>query len=163
MDSYLNTAENILQTICYITLATTTADGQPWNTPVFSAVDSRLTFYWSSSPHSQHSQNIQINNRVFIVIYDSRVAQGTGWGVYLTSRAYPVRPTEVDYALALLGDRRKRPFQNKQNFLAGGCQQIYKALPNKLWINDAQQDEQGEFVKDYRVELDISSLKQRLG
>jgi hypothetical protein len=37
----------------------------------------------------------------------------------------------------------------------GGPQRIYKAKPLQLWTNDAHQDADGDFVEDFRIEIDI--------
>ncbi|MBI2028282.1 MAG: pyridoxamine 5'-phosphate oxidase family protein [Candidatus Levybacteria bacterium] len=76
-------AREIIAKILYITIATSTKDGIPWNSPVYSAFDESYNFYWISWLENQHSKNIKDNNQVFIVIYDSTVPEGMGKGVYI--------------------------------------------------------------------------------
>ncbi len=52
-------AAEIIKDIKYITIASVSDDGQPWNTPVYSAFDKDLNFYWFSDKNSQHSQNVR--------------------------------------------------------------------------------------------------------
>ena len=80
-------ARQIIGNIKYITIATASADGVPWNTPVYSAFDSDYNFYWASDQESQHSRNIAANPQVLLAIYDSTVPEGTGRGVYVQARA----------------------------------------------------------------------------
>jgi hypothetical protein len=162
-DFYISKACEVLQEIQYITIASTTPDGLPWNTPVFSAFDTNLHFYWSSSPDAQHSINISHCSDVFIVIYKSVVAQGTGWGVYIKANASAVNePSEIEKALGLLGKRRGRPFTNLSSFSKSGPQQVYCIEPREMWINDAKKDSHGEYVEDYRVQIDIRAVKKYL-
>jgi general stress protein 26 len=64
-------AKEIISKILYITIATVTPEGKPWNSPVYSAFDEDYNFYWNSWKENQHSKNIERNNDIFIVIYDS--------------------------------------------------------------------------------------------
>src|SRR5690348_8698929 len=93
-------AKQIIEKILYITLATVDNDGQPWNSPVYSAYDSEYNFYWASDRNGQHSRNIAENNKVFVVIYDSTVPEGTGEGVYIQAKAYMlIDKNEIQKAL----------------------------------------------------------------
>jgi nitroimidazol reductase NimA-like FMN-containing flavoprotein (pyridoxamine 5'-phosphate oxidase superfamily) len=55
--------------IKYITIATASKTGQPWNSPVYSAFDGAYNFYWASDREGQHSRNIRENPQVFLAIY----------------------------------------------------------------------------------------------
>src|SRR3990167_3792180 len=87
-------AAEIIKKIIYITLASVTKDEQPWNSPLYSAYDKDLNFYWGSDWRSVHSTNIRKNNKVFCVIYDSTMAEGTGEGVYFFGKAYELAERE---------------------------------------------------------------------
>ncbi len=63
------------------------------------------------------------------------------------------QPDDISVALELLGKRRGRPFEHIGKFIGDGPQRIYKAIPSKIWMNDADQDKDGDFIKDYRVEI----------
>lgn len=147
-------AAEIIKKIIYITLATVTKDGQPWNSPLFSMYDKELNFYWSSDWKSVHSGNIRANNKVFCVIYDSTMAEGTGEGVYFSGKAYELAERE------LLVDcpSRDKPVHFKSNDIL----KIYKVVADKIWMNDDEKDENGNYVKDIKVEIPISKLKALL-
>src|SRR3989344_4621199 len=83
-----NKAKDIISKILYITIATSSKDGTPWNSPVYSAYDEDYNFFWASDQNGQHSKNIKENDQVFIVIYDSTVPEGTGEGVYIQAKAH---------------------------------------------------------------------------
>lgn len=149
----------ILNNVQYATLATVSAGCEPYNAPVFFMYDDAMNLYWSSSVHSQHSKNIENNGKGYIVIYDSTVTQGTGWGVYIQAEASVVtHPDEAEKASILLGNRRGKSFNKKGTNLVVGIHKIYKAKPIHLWINDAKKDEKGEYVEDYRVSIDMKKV-----
>ena len=84
-------AREIIEKIIYITIATVCEDGSPWNTPVYSAYDEQYTFYWISSLDAVHSKNVNRTGKVFLVIYDSIVSEGTGEGVYIQAYAEEIK------------------------------------------------------------------------
>jgi nitroimidazol reductase NimA-like FMN-containing flavoprotein (pyridoxamine 5'-phosphate oxidase superfamily) len=150
------TARDILTSNLYATIATVDDMGNPWNTPVFYAVDDDSNIYWSSHPESVHSLNIERNHKVFIVVYNSKAGEGEGVGVYIQASADIVEDHEaIRSALALLGARRAKPFLHMDKFLPGGPQRIYRATPLEAWINDADKDNDGDFIRDFRISVDI--------
>jgi len=42
-------AKEIISKIIYITIATVSRDGLPWNTPAYSSFDENYNFFWVSS------------------------------------------------------------------------------------------------------------------
>ncbi len=161
MENNVKRAREIINEVIYITLATVTPEGKAWNSPLFSACDEKFNFYWSSHPDSQHSINIAHNGDVFVIIYNSLAREGEGDGVYIQAKASQVTSREeIAKALRLLGARRGKPFNYPDKFIEGP-QRIYKAEPQKMWINDAQKDADGDFIKDYRIELSLTDLQTK--
>jgi len=151
------TAQKILSEIKYATIATASKNGEPWNTPVFCAHDG-YDIFWSSHPDSLHSKNIANNNKVFICIYNPKAAEGEGVGLYMKATAQVLHDKgEIAHALELLGQRRGAPFKHVEKFIGDGPQRIYKAVPLQVWINDAHQDADGDFIKDFRIELNVDT------
>lgn len=149
----IQTAKSILKEIAYATIATASSDGEPWNTPVFCAFDG-FNVYWSSHPDSVHSKNIAANGKVFISIYNSKAKEGEGLGVYIKAKASALDDmSDIKHGLDLLGERRGKPFLHIEKFLSDGPQRVYKATPIQIWTNDADQDKDGDFIKDFRVEI----------
>lgn len=159
MNNLIEIARSIIRAIPYITLATASNDGTPWNSPVYAAYDNTMNFYWSSFPQSQHSQNIAQNNQAFIVIYDSTGGDGTSKAVYIPATALMLEDeAEIRTALLTLNTRiGKERFPDYDTYMTSP-QRIYKATPKSMWINGAEKNEQGHFIRDLRIELDVNSL-----
>lgn len=149
-------AKEIIQDILYITIATCSKDGQPWNSPVYSAYDDDYNFYWASWRENQHSKNIVENNNIFIVIYDSKVHEGKGRGVYIQAKAHELNnENEIADAIKLLDGRVgkvKDTITRIKQFQGNKPRRIYKAVPERFWIN-GNGDVKGEYI-DVRFEVD---------
>lgn len=152
-------AKRIISNILYITIATANKEGSPWNSPVYSAFDKDLNFFWASDQNGQHSKNIAENNSVFIVIYDSTVPEGTGEGFYIKAKAYKLE-TEKDIldALKYLDGRVGKKTHDPRGFMGTMPRRIYKAVPEKVWVND-DGEINGNYI-DIRIELDLVELKK---
>jgi len=157
---YHRHAAEILGRIRYATLATVNEEGKPWNSPVFALHDDQLNIYWISDREGQHSRNIRLNGSVFIVVYDSTVPEGEGEGVYIRAKAYELTDKEEIRLIRRMkkgsGHDDPAPFMD-----GGGVRRIYKAVPEQLWMNDAEVTD-GIFIRDYRVELDLNEVKRLL-
>ena len=157
MDYYTKRAQEILKTIRYSTIATTSKEGMPWNSPVASEYDEDLNIYWFSDKENQHSHNVRENENVFIVIYDSTAPEGSGEGLYIQARAY-----ELDNPEEILFARRIKKGQDyihtKGEFLGDSIRRVYKAIPQRIWMNDAEEKD-GVFLRDYRVEIPLEDLR----
>lgn len=85
-------------------LATTSADGRPWATPVFFAplrsergeVD-RLC--WVSSPDGRHSRNLAVQPALAITVFDSTARVGGAEAAYFEAEAALADAAEVASAL----------------------------------------------------------------
>lgn len=129
-------AKEIIDEREYITIATTSEDGQPWNTPVYSAFGEDYTFYWGSDKEAQHSKNIATNSKVFLVIYDSTVTAGEGEGVYVLATATQItNSNEMDRAHKHIQDRRPNWYWRRHEFDGDTPLALYKAVPHKVWMN----------------------------
>jgi nitroimidazol reductase NimA-like FMN-containing flavoprotein (pyridoxamine 5'-phosphate oxidase superfamily) len=148
----LSSAKEIIKSIHYITIATVSEDGQPWNSPVSAYYDKEFNFYWASYTENQHSKNIRENPRVFIVIYDSTAPEGTGEGLYMLAKAYQLNElSEVEDALNYRPESKK-PREAKE-YLGEYPRRMYKAVPEKFWINgDGEID--GNYI-DVRFEVSL--------
>lgn len=150
-------AKAILNKIIYITIATCSKDGQPWNTPVYSAYDENYSFYWNSWTENQHSKNIASNNNIFLVIYDSTAPEGTGEGAYIQAKAYVLTDEkEIQRALSILQNRKNKPsskLRSAKEFMGDYPRRIYKATPEKVWVND-DGEVNGNYI-DVRKEVNL--------
>jgi nitroimidazol reductase NimA-like FMN-containing flavoprotein (pyridoxamine 5'-phosphate oxidase superfamily) len=150
-------ARQVISKISYITIATVSKDSQPWNAPVFSAYDEAYNFYWGSHVGSQHSLNIAANPNVFLVIYDSTVAAGSGAGVYVKAKAVELTDMqEIRKAHKLLWDRHVVPFWKIEQVYGDAPIRLYKASPEKFWMN-GEGEVKGNYI-DTRVE--VNSIRE---
>ena len=154
MNENARLVQAILAQLPYITLATATKDGIPWNAPVYAAFDETFAFFWVSAKYARHSQNIRANPRIAIVVYDSTVLPGTGTGIYMEARANELTDEqECREALACLQRRGWKHPPSVDMVVGETLRGVYKAVPEKIWMS--ADDEHG---LDGRVELDIPSL-----
>lgn len=134
-------AKQLIGQLKYMTLATADHEGQPWNTPVFFAYDGKSTFYWGSRPDAQHSQNVALNERGFIVIYDSTVAPSHGEAFYAQVRCEEIDEiAEIEAAIDLLHARFGEPYMTPADVQGSGEHRLYKAKVKKAWIKDPDKD-----------------------
>ncbi|HVZ11756.1 MAG TPA: pyridoxamine 5'-phosphate oxidase family protein [Patescibacteria group bacterium] len=156
-------AREIISNIIYITIATADKNGQPWNSPVYSAFDENYNFYWNSWKESQHSKNISENPHVFLAIYNSTLPEGSGAhiGVYVQAKAEIITyPDEIETARKILQDRKAKPsskLRDKNEFLGDYPRRVYRAVPEKMWLNDTGEIN-GNYI-DKRVEIDLKELR----
>ncbi len=152
-------ARAIAQRVLYLTLATSTVHGEPWNSPVYCSFDNDWRFYWASDPHSQHSQNLAASQQLFGVVYDSTAPAGTGDGLYMRATAEQlVDPADVRLAREVLLSRIQVAQDGPDDFTASPAVRCYRAIPSAVWINGTVDDEDGHYVKDCRVELPLETL-----
>lgn len=147
-------AKSIIEKIIYITIATVSKDGKPWNSPVYSAYDKKFNFFWASWKENEHSKNVRNNADVFLVIYNSTAPEGTGEGVYIKAKAQELNdPKEIEHALKYLYGRKNKAPRKVVEFLGDFPRRVYKAIPEKFWIN-TDGEISGNFI-DKRVEVNL--------
>ncbi|MBI4118458.1 MAG: pyridoxamine 5'-phosphate oxidase family protein [Parcubacteria group bacterium] len=149
--NYNKRAKAIIENVMYATVASVSAEGMPWNSPVFAAYDEHFNFYWGTYRHSQKAENIRANGNVFLVIYDSTVPPGVGEGVYIKATAKELEnPEEIAFAHKLLWDRR-HVYWKLEHVQGNAPIRLYKAVPEKIWMNG--EGEEGGMYIDTRVEV----------
>jgi len=147
-------AKDTIKKIHYMTLATSSRKAMPWCSPVFCAYDRKYNFYWISSRHCVHSANIKDTGRAALVVYDSTVPEGQGFGVYFEAKAGMVEDkAEIERALKLLYNRKRRPVPRAGIFVGQAARKVYRAVPVKVWINDIASKE--EELKNIRTEIEL--------
>ena len=161
MDKKISTAIKIIKEIEYINIASITPEGLPWNTPVYTAYDASLNFYWLSWKKNQHSVNMRSNPDVFVTIFDSTVPPGTGAGVYFSGEAIELTsPKEIIIGMTVVYKRDKHKMRAIKEFLTHFPRRVYRFTPEKAWIN-GDSDINGNFI-DIRTELDLKLIKAKL-
>ncbi len=156
MDSHSKQALHIILSIPYLTIASLSRDRKPWITPVFAAYDSEYNFYWISAKDALHSQYVRANNEVAIVIFDPRVTEGTGQGVYMEALVYELEDeNKIAEAIPVWFDRAGRPHRHMFDFVDNGPVRIYKAVPHKVWLSTTEQN--GSHEVDVRIEISLKN------
>ncbi|MEK7509439.1 MAG: pyridoxamine 5'-phosphate oxidase family protein [Patescibacteria group bacterium] len=147
-------AKEIISKSLYMVVATVSENGEPWNAPVFFAHDKHFNFYWGSYKGTQHSLNIVRTGKVYLVLFDSTVQPGSGEGVYIQAVAQEVADeSEIRTAHKLLWDRHIVPYWKIEQFFGDAPIRIYKASPEKVWMNGEGRID-GHYV-DIREEIQL--------
>lgn len=148
MSATIEHARKIVDKIKYLTIATVDSEGKPWNAPVFGMCDEDFNCYWGSYQGTQHSKNIEYNGMVYIAIYDSTVAPGTGWGVYIRGTAKIIEDkAEVKKIFEMMKKRHDDSFWPIETMSGDGPIRFYKATKEHIWMND------GDKVADTYVDV----------
>jgi nitroimidazol reductase NimA-like FMN-containing flavoprotein (pyridoxamine 5'-phosphate oxidase superfamily) len=150
-------ARRMVRRIAIVALATTSSDGQPWSTPVYSVFDGR-GFYWSSLTDAVHSVNIAANPAVFLAIFDSTAPDKSGHGVYARATARELLDQQaIAIALDALAARKGESPKPVEDYIAPQSQRVYEAVPESMWTNVVHH-ERG-YVFDERIEIDSADLR----
>jgi hypothetical protein len=152
MENLAERAKALLEKIPYITIATVSSEGNPHNSPVYAVHDERYNFFWNSSVESQHSKNIVANGKVAIVVYDSTVLEGQGFGVYIDGSAEELSGEALARALALFYAKKGKEPAPPEQFLPPSTRRMYIVTPKKIWVNTY---EKGRTPPDGKEEVKI--------
>jgi hypothetical protein len=156
-DEHVVLAQRTLQRVATVALATASATGQPWNSPVYAAFDGRA-FYWCSLVDAIHSLNIAENSAVFLAIFDSTGTDQSGRGVYARATARELTdPFDIERGLRTLGARKGEPAKPVDDHVAPQPRRVYVAVPDTMWTNRLHHEDGYYF--DERVPLDINALQ----
>lgn len=132
-------AREILSSVSYVVLATADADGLPWATPVWFAMED-AEVYWVSHHGARHSQNIAERPQVGMVVFDSTVAPLTGQAVYMSATAEQVTDSgAIERGLEVFSrasaDEGAGEFGRDQ--VTGEARlRLYRATVHEHWILD---------------------------
>ena len=157
MESLNNLARKIIESNQYMTLGTSDANGSPWVSPVVYAHDKNWNLYFISIPESRHCQNIKVNNRVAVAIFDSQQSVGEGVGLQIEGVVEETTLKDAPLVTKMYFSRKyphgrniKSAFSSAlKKFLDGEIYRFYKFIPTKVWINDPNAD------RDVRVEVNL--------
>lgn len=155
----MNRARELVKTSRHISLATTNADGSPHNSPVRFFYDEKLkNIYWGSNTEALHSQNILRTGQIFAVLFD-RIEFG---GVYMKCEGgHILDGKELEIGLEIINSFRTKAGEQQISsdyYTAKSVQKMWSARITNIWINMPIRDENGQILRDERVELDRSIL-----
>ena len=154
---YTKDAKAVIDKIRYITLATVSEEGIPWNSPVWYKRDKDYNFYSYSPKNTQHSQNIRANGKVFIVIFDSTASSGDAFGVYMKAKGEEISvKSEAEKIIKLIWGK-EADSKDPNYFLGGGPLRFYKFTLIDVWVNDS--DMKKGVYHDYRIPIKLNGQK----
>jgi len=153
-------AKQLLQTAQNAAMATANDDGTPHNTPFWLIHDNQLKYiYWISYPTSRHSQNIERDGRLFIVLYEANA----GGGLYIdAAEGQILESDDLEQGLKVFNAMRTANGKDPRNssfFTKPGGQRLYRARPLHFYVNGSQKDAAGQTVGDMRVEITADDLR----
>ena len=152
-EELLRRVKELLDRIEHATVATVSADGRPWNTPVYFARQ-RDSFYWISRRDAQHSTNIRHSGRAFIVVFDSSREDSSGAAAYIEAEGAELADEGVIHsALELIYRRRDKPAPPVSKFSSPSVHGVYHAHAVRVWSNVLHAS--GEVPWDERVEITL--------
>jgi nitroimidazol reductase NimA-like FMN-containing flavoprotein (pyridoxamine 5'-phosphate oxidase superfamily) len=133
-------AREILGAGSYVVLGTADAEGVPWVSPVWFAMEDYLKLYWVSHPGARHSQNIAVRPQIAMVVFDSTVAPGSGQGVYMTATAGQLTdPRAIERGIAVFSRESVREGAQELGLdeVTGEARlRLYGASMHEYWILD---------------------------
>lgn len=159
MQSRIERAKELLQTVRHASMATVNADGSPHNTPYFFAYSPDLKhLYWRSRTETQHSGNIARTGRLFVVVYE---AVQTDVGLYI--EAQNARIAEGDEFLPAVTSFNAAKERAGSSTLDAATYrdslpELYIADIKAWWINGSEEDAHGVIVRDFRQEITAQDL-----
>jgi nitroimidazol reductase NimA-like FMN-containing flavoprotein (pyridoxamine 5'-phosphate oxidase superfamily) len=133
-------AREILRASSYVVLATADADGVPWASPVWFAMEDHSELYWVSHPGARHSQNITARPQIAMVVFDSTVVPGSGQGVYMTATAEQLTdPGAIERGIAVFSRESARDGAKElglDEVTLEARLRLYRASVHEYWIVD---------------------------
>jgi nitroimidazol reductase NimA-like FMN-containing flavoprotein (pyridoxamine 5'-phosphate oxidase superfamily) len=142
---------DLLDRIEHAAVATVSADGQPWNTPVYFAKHGD-SFYWTSRRDAQHSTNIRHNKRALLVVFDSSREDASGAAAYVEANVVELADDgDIQAGLEVIYRRRDKPVPRVAQFSSSSVHAIYRAQALRMWSNVLHTS--GEVPWDERVEV----------
>jgi len=121
-------ARDVMDRIRYVVLGTIDEDGRTRTSPVYFVPHAYQDVYWVSNPASHHSRNLERDNRLSGVVFDSTVAPGPDTrAVYLTGTAREVPPDELVEHLPKAFD----PVRGARSFTA---EELTGDADLRLWV-----------------------------
>lgn len=159
MSEPLDRARTLLATVEHATVATVTADGRPWNSPVFFAYENG-SIYWTSRHDAIHSNNVRANGHAFVVVYDSRRQDMTAAALYIDAEVLELGDEDgISAALTLIFRRRNETVPSVRSFLGASLHRVYRANALHVWTNVLHTED--EIPWDERVEIALNGNDRR--
>ena len=129
-------ARELLTANHYLTLATVSAGGQPWVTPVYFSWAEEWEFLWVSALDAEHSRNLAERPAVALTVFDSTVPAYHGQAVYAVGEGRAVPSDELDDRLAHYPGPARRGGRvfSREELTGDSPWRLYQAAATELWV-----------------------------
>lgn len=156
-------AKKIISDNIYMTIATSSNDGEPWISPVYFNFDAEYNLYWISNKESHHSELVRQNPRVAIVVFNSKAPNFTGDGVYFRCRVSELESgNDIQKGIdTYYGGRHVSTDQDKldtSNYSGTSPWRIYRAMPTEISKLGEGKEVDGYWL-DSRVIVELNGSK----
>jgi hypothetical protein len=121
-------ARDVLDRIRYVVLGTIDEDGRPRTSPVYFVPHGYQDLYWVSNPASHHSRNLERDNRLSGVVFDSTVPPGPD------TRAVYVTGTASEVPADALAQHLPRAFDPDRGARAFTAEELTGEAALRLWV-----------------------------
>lgn len=138
-DDLTAVARAIVDDNVYMTLATADAEGRPWASPVWFAAEGYSDYYWVSTPEARHSRNLRARSELGVVIFDSRVREGTGQALYMEATGQELDGAELEAGIELLSRvsvEKGGPPWSLEDVVAPAPHRLYRATATRHSVLD---------------------------
>lgn len=133
-------AKAIIESNRYMVLGTADEAGAPWVTPVWYAQSDYRRFLWISGADRRHSRNVAARPEVSIVIFDSRVAVGSGRAVYMAGVAEELSGQDLEVGAEVFGSAGRAQGLTREwtleDMRAPAPYRLYRATVSQHWVLD---------------------------
>jgi hypothetical protein len=121
-------ARDVLDRVRYVVLGTIDEDGRVRTSPVYFVPHGYQDLYWVSNPTSHHSHNLERDNRLSGVVFDSTVPPGPDTrAVYVTGTAREIDADEF-------GQHLPRAFDPDRGARAFTAEELTGDADLRLWM-----------------------------
>ena len=136
-------ARDLIDSVQYMTLATSDESGRPWASPVWFAHEDHRRFLWVSRPEARHSRNIAARPEAGIVIFDSTVPMGTGQAVYVEATVGLLEGDEEERGIEVFSARSQSnggPAWTPDDVRPPAPLRLYRATASAHYVLDANDE-----------------------
>lgn len=152
--------KNLIKYNQHVVIATASAEGKPWISPVFYVYDESFNFYWVSAKSALHSKNIRSNAHVALSVFgpsshDDEVNSKIH-GVYIDAEAIELNDEAEVGKAAKIMQRRVQPdrfmIKSLSDVTGNAAWRIYKAVPKEFSKRqDAVDEASGQTVSIRKI------------
>ena len=133
-------ARRIIDGNQFMTLATASADGTPWVSPVWFAHVGHRDLIWVSRLHRKHTKHVIDRPDVSLVIFDSTQTPGDVEAVYATGRAEQTDDPAHLEAYSARTEARGLPPWTRDRVSGDAGLRLFHVVADRLWVLDDNDD-----------------------